>query len=77
MGGLKIFLVVGNTPVEILLLINYFFDAKHTSHRIFLRAEKFSFINDGFFCPSTIKVLTDSQISTVTCLHGGLSEGGG
>ena len=29
-GGLKIFLVVGHIPVEIFLLINYFFDATHT-----------------------------------------------
>ena len=34
-GALKIFLVVGHIPVEVFLLINYFFDATHTSNRVF------------------------------------------
>ena len=34
-GGLKSFLVVGHIPVETFLLISYFFDATHTSSRIF------------------------------------------
>ena len=36
-GGFKIFLVVTHNPVETFLLINYFFDATHTSNRIFLK----------------------------------------
>ena len=35
-GGLKkSFLVVGHSPVNIALLVDYFFDATHTSSRIF------------------------------------------
>ena len=44
MGALKIFLVVGHIPVKICLLINYFFDATHTSNRIFLK-DGYLFIN--------------------------------
>ena len=36
-GGLKIFLVVDHIPVEMFLPINYFFNATHTSKRIFLK----------------------------------------
>ena len=32
--GFKIFLVVGPIPVEIFLIMNYFFDARHASNRI-------------------------------------------
>ena len=31
---MKIFLVVSHDPVDIFLLINYFFDATHTSNRM-------------------------------------------
>ena len=34
-GALKIFFVVGHVPDEIFLLVNHFFDATHTSNRIF------------------------------------------
>ena len=34
-GGFKIFLIAGHIPVEIFLLVNYFFDATHTSSRQF------------------------------------------
>ena len=33
-GGLQIFLVVGYIPVEIFLLIDYFFKATHRSNRM-------------------------------------------
>ena len=33
----KIFLVVDHIPVEIFLLVEYFFDATHTSNRIFFK----------------------------------------
>ena len=33
-GGLNIFVVVGQIPVEIFLLINYFFDGTPTSNRM-------------------------------------------
>ena len=33
------FLVVGHIPVEIFLLVNYFFDATHTSNRIFFKGQ--------------------------------------
>ena len=36
-GKLKNFLSVCHIPVEIALLINHFFDATHTSNRVFLR----------------------------------------
>ena len=36
-GGFKIFLIVGHISVEILLIVNYFFDATHTSNTIFLK----------------------------------------
>ena len=38
-GGLKIFLVVGHIPVEISLLVNYFFDAAHASNRAFFKGQ--------------------------------------
>ena len=40
---LKIFLLVGHFPVEIFLLINYFFDATYTSTKMFLKGK-------GNFC---------------------------
>ena len=38
-GGLIIFLVVGQIPVETFLLISYVFDATHTSSRIFFMGQ--------------------------------------
>ena len=38
-GGLKTFFVVGHIPVDILLLVNYFFDARHTRNRIFFKGQ--------------------------------------
>ena len=35
-GALNGFLAVGHIPVEIVLLVSYFFDATHPSNRIFL-----------------------------------------
>ena len=35
-GGLKISLIVGHIPVEIFLLVSYFFDATRASNRIFV-----------------------------------------
>ena len=43
-GDLKIFLVVGHIPAEIFLLVNYFFDATHTSNWIFLEGRQL-FVN--------------------------------
>ena len=43
-GGFKIFLAVGHIPVEIFLLVNYFFEATHTSNKMFLRARQI-FVN--------------------------------
>ena len=37
--GSSIFLVVGHGPVEIFLLVSYFFDANHTSIRISFRGQ--------------------------------------
>ena len=51
-GGLKIFLVVRHIPVEISLLVNYFFDPTHTSTRIRMfvkRTGRFSLINGCLF----------------------------
>ena len=39
MGALKVFLVVVHIPVEIVLLINYFFDATHTGNRVFFKGQ--------------------------------------
>ena len=36
-GALKIFLVVVHIPVGTFLLVNYSFDATHTSNRIFFK----------------------------------------
>ena len=36
-GGLKMFLIVGYIPPEIFLLVNYFFNATHTSNRVFCK----------------------------------------
>ena len=44
-GVLKCLLVVGLIPVQIFLLIDYFFDASHTSNRVFLRDMQFSLVN--------------------------------
>ena len=33
-GGLKVFLVAGHTPVQTFQLVDYFFDATHTSNSI-------------------------------------------
>ena len=48
-------MVVGNILVETFLLINYFFDATHTSSGIFLREKQTFATNDCFFSPSSIK----------------------
>ena len=46
-GGrdLKIFLVVGHILLEIFLLVNHFFDATHTSNKIFLKYRQI-FVNE-------------------------------
>ena len=36
-GGFTIFLIVRHILVEILLIVNYFFDATHASNTIFLK----------------------------------------
>ena len=38
-GALKIFLAVGHISVETFLLINCFFDATHTSNRVFFKGQ--------------------------------------
>ena len=43
-GAQKMFLVVGHITVEIFLLINNFFDATHTSNRIFFKGQA-KFVN--------------------------------
>ena len=40
-GSLKIILVVCLTPVEIFLLIDCFFDAIHTSNRVFFKGHAY------------------------------------
>ena len=74
-GGLKIFGVVGHIQVDTFLQINYFFDAKHASSWIFLKGQanpRKSMTSQLAFLSQHYKVLTDSQIGTVTCLGGGL-----
>ena len=38
-GGLKFFLLFGHIPVELFLLVTYFFDATQTSDRIFFKGQ--------------------------------------
>ena len=38
-GGIKIFPAVGHIPVEIILQINYFFDAAYRSNRMFSKEQ--------------------------------------
>jgi len=38
-GGFRNILVVGHIPVEIFLLVNYFFDAKLTSYWMFFEGK--------------------------------------
>ena len=38
-GGLKVFLVVGHIPVQTSQLVDYFFDATHTSNSILSTGE--------------------------------------
>ena len=48
-GSYKSFLIIGHIPVDIVLLVNYFFDATYTSNRVLLKGTgEFSFINDCF-----------------------------
>ena len=47
-GGLKIVLVLGHIPVEIFLLVKYFFDITHTNIEMLLKGQA-NFLN--YFLP--------------------------
>ena len=55
MGLKTIFLVVDHIPVEIFLLVNYFFDAAHTSNKIFLKDRQIFVTKWLLFLFSSIK----------------------
>ena len=60
-GAYKVFFVVGHTPVEMFLLVNYFIHATHTSNRMFFKGQtSFRYFQAAF---SFLALLSTNRLS--------------